>query len=100
MEYGAGGGPREIAAFLILDKRMPRSLAFCASKLCDNLNYLGNEDDAGAASRARVGALENGLLSQSIDDIFDFGLHEFLQKTLEELSSISRQIEQDFRFYA
>jgi hypothetical protein len=27
-------------------------------------------------------------------------LHEFLQKTLGELSSISRQIEQDFRFYA
>lgn len=100
MEYGAGGGPREIADFLILDKRMPRSLAFCVSKLCHNLDYLGDEDDAGAPSRKRVGALRSGLLSKSIEDIFDYGLHEFLQKTLEELSGISGQIEQDFRFYA
>jgi uncharacterized alpha-E superfamily protein len=100
MEYGAGGGPREIAAFLILDKRMPRSLSFCAGKLQDNLSYLGGVDDAGALSRERVAALEHGLMSRSIDDIFEFGLHEFLQKTLKDLSGISRQIEQDFRFYA
>ena len=100
MEYGAGGGPREIAAFLILDRRMPRSLAFCAGKLRDNLGYLGGEDDAGALSREKVAALESGLRSRSIDDIFEFGLHEFLQTMLKDLSGISRQIEQDFRFYA
>ena len=98
MEYGAGGGPKEIAHFLILDTRMPRSLAFCASKLCHNLGYLAAGGDLGSASRDRVGVLQNGLLSKRIDDIFDFGLHEFLQKTLEELSGISHQIEQDFRF--
>lgn len=100
MEYGAGGGPREIAAFLILDRRMPRSLAFCAGKLSDNLGYLGSEDDAGNVSRAMVGALRGRLTTKSIDDIFEYGLHEFLQTTLEDLSGISRQIEQDFRFYA
>ncbi|MCR9109431.1 alpha-E domain-containing protein [Marivita sp. XM-24bin2] len=100
MEYGAGGGPREIAAFLILDRRMPRSLAFCAGKLCDNLEYLGSEDDAGEVSLAMVGALKDRLTTKSIDDIFEYGLHEFLQTTLEDLSGISRQIEQDFRFYA
>lgn len=100
MEFGAGGGPREIAEFLILDKRMPRSLAFCAGKLCDNLGYLTSDGDVGQASVERVNALKNGMLSKSIDDVFDYGLHEFLQKTLEEISGISRQIEQDFRFYA
>ena len=100
MEFGAGGGPREIADFLILDKRMPRSLAFCVSKVCDNLGYLSEQDGAAVASMEKVGALEKGLLSKNIDDIFDFGLHEFLQSTLEEISAISRQIEQDFRFYA
>jgi uncharacterized alpha-E superfamily protein len=80
---------------------MPRSLAFCVSKLCDNLGYLADEgDDAGLPSRQKVGALENGLLSKTIDDIFDHGLHEFLQDTLKEITSISRQIEEDFRFYA
>lgn len=100
MEYGAGGGPREIAAFLILDKRMPRSLAFCAGKLRDNLDYLGSEEDAGVLSREKVASLEDRLKSKSIDEIFEYGLHEFLQTTLEDLSGISRQIEQDFRFYA
>lgn len=98
MEYGAGGGPREIAHFLILDTRMPRSLAFCASKLGSNLEYLAGESDLGSASRDRVGMLQNGLLSKSVDDIFEYGLHEFLQKTLEELTGISHQIQQDFRF--
>src|SRR6056297_2495844 len=69
MEFGAGGGPREIAHFLILDKRMPRSLAFCVNKLCNNLNYLSEGGDLGQASRDRISALENGLLSKSIDDI-------------------------------
>lgn len=100
MEYGAGGGPREIAAFLILDRRMPRSLAFCVGKLADNLGYLKGEENAGVESRDKVAALQNGLMSRNIDDIFEFGLHEFLQSTLEDLSGISRQIEQDFRFYA
>jgi len=100
MEFGSGGGAREIANFLILDKRMPRSLAFCASKLAGNLSYLQDDEGVGAASREKVNALENGLLSKSIDDIFAFGLHEFLQQTIEEITSISRQIEQDFRFYA
>lgn len=100
MEYGAGGGPKEIAHFLILDKRMPRSLAFCVSKLSDNLGYLEDGGAYGALCRGRVDALRHGLLSKTIDDIFDFGLHEFLQKTLEELAGISHQIEQDFRFVA
>ncbi len=97
MEYGAGGGPREIADFLILDKRMPRSLAFCAGELSTNLCLLA---DGGQASRDKVSALENGLLSKSIDDIFREGLHEFLQTTLKDLTAISHQIEEDFRFYA
>ena len=100
MEHGAGGGPKEIAHFLILDKRMPRSLAFSVGKLCDNLGYLTDGSEHGKSSCDRVVALQNGLLSKGIDDIFEFGLHEFLQKTLEELSGISSQIEQDFRFYA
>ena len=100
MEHGAGGGPREIADFLILDRRMPRSLAFCTSKICDNLNYLAGDANYGAASCEKVGMLQEGLLSKSIDEIFEFGLHEFLQKTLEHLSGISRQVEEDFRFYA
>ena len=100
LEYGADGGPRDIAEFLILDRRMPRSLAFCVIKLSDNLRYLAGGSDLGVAARDKVEALESGLLSRSIEDIFEFGLHEFLQKTIFELGDISSQIEIDFRFTA
>lgn len=100
MEHGAGGGPREIADFLILDRRMPRSLAFSVSKLRDNLNYLADGGECGVSTREKVATLHGTLLSRSIDGIFEYGLHEFLQATLKDLADISRQIEEDFRFYA
>lgn len=99
MEYAAGSGPREIAQFLILDGRMPRSLAFCATKLCDNLSHLCDGHPEEARIMASVRAFEQKSLSKSIDEIFDDGLHEFLQDAKDKLATISRQIEIDFRFY-
>mgnify|MGYP000232869360 CR=1 FL=1 len=43
MRYGQQLRPREIADFLIHDRTMPRSLAFCAHKLCENLEYLADD---------------------------------------------------------
>ncbi|MGX9354075.1 alpha-E domain-containing protein [Roseobacteraceae bacterium S113] len=98
LEYGPAARPQDIANFLILDRRMPRSLAFCAGKLADNLGYCA-DDETGAASLAQVQGLVSWLGALSIEEVFDYGLHEFLQKTLSDLAQISRQIEIDFRFY-
>ncbi|SDN37787.1 Uncharacterized conserved protein, Alpha-E superfamily [Lutimaribacter pacificus] len=99
MEYGGRAGPREITQFLILDKRMPRSLAFCASKLRDNLRYLGTGDSGTAPSLQKVNHMERMYLSHEVDAIFDYGLHDFIQKMLDLLADLSRQIEVDYRFY-
>jgi len=99
MEYGAGGGPQEIAHFLILDKRMPRSLAFCVSKLKDNLRYLNAGSSKPTASQKLVAQLESGYLSHDVAAIFDYGLHEYIQAVLGQMANIARQIEIDFRFY-
>ena len=40
LAYGNDYDPTDIAYFLILDGRMPRSLAFCISKIRDNLGHL------------------------------------------------------------
>src|SRR6056297_3464871 len=45
MAVGPDVTPMGIAQFLILDKRMPRSLNFCCAKLRDNLNYLASDYD-------------------------------------------------------
>ncbi|NIZ14624.1 alpha-E domain-containing protein [Phaeobacter sp. HF9A] len=99
MEYGAGAGPQEIAHFLILDKRMPRSLAFCVSKLKDNLRYLNATAPRPSEAQKKIDQLERRYLLHDVSAIFDFGLHEYIQDVLRGLSGISRQIEIDNRFY-
>lgn len=99
MEYGAGGGPREIAQFLILDGRMPRSLAFCVKKLRDNLDYLRAGHAAPPQSLRMAQSLSDEIQSLTIDTIFEDGLHEFLQEAQRKLAAITQQIELDFRFY-
>ena len=87
-----------IAEFLILDRRMPRSLAFCASQLLDNLAYL--TDDYGGDSRSleKAKALQAKLKGKDINAIFDEGLHEFLEATLREIAELGLLIEEDYRF--
>ncbi|MBO9478158.1 alpha-E domain-containing protein [Shimia sp. R11_0] len=99
MEYGPIADPRDISQFLILDKRMPRSLAFCTRKLRDNLGYLASSYGSRMPSMAKVGHLERTYLSHDIDAVFDFGLHEFIQKVLTLLADLGQQIEHDYRFY-
>lgn len=99
MEYGAGGGPREIAQFLILDSRMPRSLSFCAKKICDNLGYLCQDYGTRPSAMDLADDLRQGPLAQSIDEIFEFGLHEFIQEAQQRLAALTQQIELDYRFY-
>ncbi|WP_305972248.1 MULTISPECIES: alpha-E domain-containing protein [unclassified Mameliella] len=99
MEYGASTEPRDIAQFLILNRRMPRSLAFCARKLRDNLGFLGSDYGERAASYAKIDHIDRAYLSFDIDAVFDYGLHEFIQKMLLLLGDLGRQIEVDYRFY-
>ncbi|MCT4557149.1 MAG: alpha-E domain-containing protein [Pelagimonas sp.] len=98
MEYGSISDPRDIAQFLILNKRMPRSLAFCTRKMRENLGYLSSEYGERRPSFAKVGHLERTYLSHQIEAVFDYGLHEFIQKTLSLLSDLGQQIEYDYRF--
>lgn len=99
MEYGAGGGPAEITDFLVLNKRMPRSLAFCIGKLRSNLSYLHRGVEGQLPSMAMVDHLERQYLSHDIAAVFERGLHEFIEDILGQLGQIARQVEIDFRFY-
>jgi uncharacterized alpha-E superfamily protein len=99
MEYGAGGGPAEITEFLVLNKRMPRSLAFCVGKLRSNLSYLHRGVQGQLPSMAMVDQLEQQYLSHDIASVFERGLHEYIEEILGQLGQIARQVEIDFRFY-
>ena len=87
-----------IANFLILDGRMPRSLRFCASKIVDNLGYLGMNDDAPKQSLQMAERLAGRLKNRDVASIFEEGLHEFLLSVIDDNVKIGRQIELDYRF--
>lgn len=88
-----------IAHFLILDTRMPRSLAFCYGKIEDNLGYLTHDYGVCHGSHMMVNAISKSLNIDSIDVVFENGLHEFLKNFLAQNAAVGLQIEKDFRFY-
>lgn len=99
MRYGQQLRPREIAEFIIHDRAMPRSLAFCAHKLEENLGYLATDYGTRLRSHEIAENLNQRLLGRSIDTIFENGLHEFLMEVQHCLARLSQQIEIDYRFY-
>lgn len=90
--------PRNIAQFLILERIQPRSLAFCMSKINDNLGYLAEDYLEQHDCHAMADGLNARLRNQTINDIFDHGLHEFISNLIRDTHLLGRQIETDYRF--
>ena len=91
--------PRGIAEFLILDRRMPRSLTFCYTKIVDSLGYLANDYQERHVSHEEAEKLRMRLSDHNIEMIFDRGLHEFIEAFIRANNQLAHQIQQDYRFY-
>lgn len=91
---------RGIAEFLILNPQMPRSLAFCYAKILDNLGHLEMEYGSQTPAHEMAEAINFNRLGQSIDAIFDSGLHEFIGNFLVANNDLATQIAKDYRFTA
>ncbi len=91
--------PRGITEFLILDKRLPRSLAFCMSQIGSHLNQLEQEYGARQPSHDFSVEIVDRMNNTTIDGIFQNGLHEFLRGFIGDMTTLSTKIEEDFRFY-
>lgn len=96
--FDEGISPARVAGFLILDRRMPRSLAFSASTIVENLNYLADEYGEKKPSHDMAEAINTRLKDRDINKIFGEGLHEFLGTILQDAADLGRQVEEDYRF--
>lgn len=92
--------PKTIASFLILDRSMPRSLAFCQGEIAHNLSYLSHAYDMQTDSQMLSSELLDSLQNHSIDSIINQGLHEFITTFLSRNQALAAKIESDYRFYA
>lgn len=90
--------PKGIADFLIFDRRFPRSLTFCYSKVLGNLNFLSEQYESEAPCLAIVKDIVNDFESRDIAELFNSGLHEFLGEFIKSNNSVGSQIETDYRF--
>lgn len=88
-----------IAEFLILDPRLPRSLAFCCGAIAENLNQLANEYGERGAAQEMADGLKAALTARTIESIMEEGLHETLEDFIASNNDLAVRIEQDYRFY-
>jgi uncharacterized alpha-E superfamily protein len=96
--HGYETKPLQIAEFLTLDRRLPRSLAFCYTKICANLGYLETDYGLHLPCHDTSDEIHQRFRDASIDMIFEKGLHEFLQTFIHDNNALGQQIEADYRF--
>ena len=97
--YEAEYKPTNIADYLILNARMPRSLTFCYRFVIEHLDFLARDYGARYACHDTAECIHKMLKVGSIKDIFDAGLHEFLTGFIRENTRLGDQIALDYQFY-
>ena len=91
---------RGIVEFLVLDERFPRSLAYCHSALRSNLAALARLHGREGESNEITRQSDMRMTEVTIDEVFETGLHGFLQNFINRNSSIGAAIAHDYRFSA
>lgn len=90
--------PWLVADLLILNRRMPRSLAACMNDAVRYLDLLAQESGRrGPAQRAAV-ALSSRLAHGDMDAIFAAGLHEYIGDFLTENSRLAASVMSQYQF--
>jgi uncharacterized alpha-E superfamily protein len=69
-----------VADLLILREEMPRSLAACYGALSRHLDDISHRYGKAGSAQRQARATHARLTNRNIDDIFQHGLHEFLEE--------------------
>jgi uncharacterized alpha-E superfamily protein len=86
--------PERVAALLILQAKMPRSLVACMASVVANLHAVRN--DLSGDTERLAEKLHAKLKFALIDDILEEGLHDFLTTFLASIEELGNRISRDF----
>ena len=86
--------PIRVAELLLLERRMPRSLAACFDQITVALGRIRGEHDAPAKRLA--GELNARLTHANIEEIFQGGLHEYLEACLADFAELGNRIQRAY----
>jgi len=89
--------PDQIVEFLILDKVFPRSMLRCLMHAESSLHAItGNDRYYGVSVEKCLGMVRSNLEYSTMEDIFNTGMHEYLDKFQEKLNDVSISIFETF----
>jgi uncharacterized alpha-E superfamily protein len=96
--YDAEYKPSNVTDYLILNQRMPRSLAFCCRNISDNLGRLENDYGSRAAPHDLADATLKTLRDRTVTEIINSGLHEFLLQFIDRNNRLGSLIAETYNF--
>lgn len=97
--YGGGDySPWKIADLLVLNPQFPRSVSFCFRQIGWHLDRLAEAHGGRIAAHDTARAMLADLRSHESGEIFEEGLHEFVQNALVITNRLSREIAQAYHF--
>jgi uncharacterized alpha-E superfamily protein len=88
--------PWLIADLLILNDSLPRSLASCYGNLVRNLDQIGVAYGRQGPSQRHARGVRNRIEHSKMDDIFQRGLHEFIQEFLGDNARLGEIISSQY----
>ncbi len=96
--YDAEYKPANVTDYLILNQRMPRSLAFCYRNIVDNLTRLADDYGTRAEPHDLADLTLKTLQNRTVTQIIDTGLHEFLAEFIKQNNRIGNSIAEAYNF--
>src|SRR5262245_47857447 len=86
--------PIKVAQLLILERRMPRSLASCLEQIHSALAHGNGQSDQ--AAKRLAAELQARLVHGDIEEIFRGGLHEYLTEFLGDVDELGQRIQRAY----
>lgn len=98
--YLANIDPSNVADFLIFSETFPRSIRFCAQELDARLHNISGCPQGRYSNEAEKlsGKLLSDLTYSSVEDVFKYGMHEWLDLCQERLNEIGESTYQAYMF--
>jgi uncharacterized alpha-E superfamily protein len=86
--------PIKVAQLLILERRMPRSLAACFDQVKEAMDRIRGQSDSAAKRLAYE--LHARLSYADIEEVFQGGLHEYLDGVLADINELGSRIQRAY----
>lgn len=86
--------PRNIVNFLLLDRNFPRAVHYSLSMAMNSLNEISGSQSGSYSNKAQqaLGRLLAEFQYSSLEEIFDHGLHEYLDLTQTRINQVGDAI--------